>query len=192
LIDWLFSKQRISVALAVIAWSLLSALSDLQLLAKFDRSLLLNGEYWRLLTCHFVHVDMKHGFLNGLAVLLCLYIFNKLHFSDWAALTLTSALFISIALFVINPSILWYVGFSGVLHAWFAAGALAMILNGERILGICLLALLFIKLIWEQYTGVRILSEDALVITEAHLYGAIFGLIYAALFFRTGRECSKQ
>lgn len=173
-------------------WSLLSASNDLQLLGKFDRSLLLDGEYWRFMTCHFVHVDMKHGFLNGLAVLLCLWIFHTLRFSDWVFLTLSSALFISIALFVINPSILWYVGFSGVLHAWFAAGALAMILNGERILGIGLLALLFIKLIWEQYTGLRILSEDALVITEAHLYGAIFGLIYAALFFRTGRECSKQ
>jgi len=191
-LDRLFFKPRISVALAVIAWGLLSASNDLQLLGKFDRSLLLNGECWRLLTCHFVHIDIKHGFLNALAVLLCLYIFHTLRFSDWLQLTLSSALFIAVALFVINPNILWYVGFSGVLHAWFAAGSLAMIFNAERRLGICLLIILLIKLAWEQYAGVRILSEDALVITEAHLYGAIFGLIYASLFLRANRECFKQ
>lgn len=192
MMDKLFSKEGLIIAVTVFFWSLLSTLDVLKGWMKFDRGLIDAGEYWRIITCHFVHVDIKHGLLNGLAVLFFLYIFKSLRPVDWVLLTLISSLLISTALFFLNPDILWYVGFSGVLHACFTAGSLAMIFNGEKVLGGTLLILLLIKLIWEQYSGPTLLSGDALVITVAHLYGAISGLMYAALFFHTTRKLPKQ
>jgi len=163
---------------------------SLQELLKYDYNLVSQGQVWRLLSCHLVHVDIKHAFFNLLALLSCLLIFERLKAVEWLALSVVSGLIIALCLFELHPNIVWYMGFSGILHAWVAAGSYAWFMYGEKKLASVFLVLLCLKLIWEQYRGVTILSGDALIITEAHLYGAISGLIYAILFFRVCRKAA--
>src|SRR3954469_10156520 len=93
---------------------------------SYDRSALVNGQYWRLLTAHFVHLDAQHVLLNGLGLVLMWALFAR-DYSPlrWLALYLFSALTISAGLWFLSPEISWYVGASGALHGVMAAGTLA-------------------------------------------------------------------
>ena len=77
---------------------------------------------------------------------------------------------------------LWYVGLSGVLHGFVAAGALALLLRRETlgaVLGVGLAA----KLIFEQIVGpvpFTAASVGGPVVVAAHLYGAIGALLAEA------------
>lgn len=141
-------------------------------------------EPWRLLGAHFVHLGWTHLWLNlaGLAVL-WLLLGDTLRPLEWVAGAVLLALGVSIGLLCCSPSVEWYVGFSGVLHGLFAAGAVA---NLRRMtpLALGLLAVLLGKLIFDGL-GEGDLSTAALiggaVITDAHLYGVLAGVGYGAV-----------
>ena len=49
---------------------------------SYDRGALADGEWWRLLTAHFVHLDAEHAFLNSLGVVLMWALFAR-DYSPW-------------------------------------------------------------------------------------------------------------
>jgi len=93
---------------------------------------------------------------------------------------LGSAVVIDLGFVLFEPQLLWYVGLSGVLHGALAAGAIAWWQHETRPLALALTAILAGKLSWEQWHGALPLSGDMPVIVDAHLYGAIGGLVVAA------------
>lgn len=106
----------------------------------------LNGEYWRLLSGHFVHLGTTHGLLNVVALLLVW----RLFVTDWSPqdplLMLLSLPFTGLLLLV--SDLTWYVGFSAVLHGWFLLGALR-VWPVQRYFSAVMLVLLLAKLVWE-------------------------------------------
>jgi rhomboid family GlyGly-CTERM serine protease len=144
---------------------------------SYDRHALLQGEWWRILTAHFVHMDAQHALLNGLGVVLMWALF---------ALYLFSALTISAGLWLFNPDIDWYVGASGALHGVMTAGTLAH-LRRRDLDGWILAVFIIAKLTYEQLAGSMPFSGSAHTVVAAHLYGAIGGLVLA-LFLRSNRE----
>jgi len=149
-------------------------------LFQYQRDDILSGQLWRLVSGHFVHVTWMHLILNlaGLFVIWALFR-DILTQRMWWLLTLGSIVGIDVALLIFHPEIKWYMGLSGVLHGYFAGGAILQIrLNGTR--GMLYLILLIIKLLWEQLTGPLPVTTElsgARVITESHLYGALGGAI---------------
>jgi rhomboid family GlyGly-CTERM serine protease len=149
---------------------------------RFERELAL-GEPWRLLTGHMVHLGWMHLVLNiaGLAAV-WLIVGDALHPLAWLCVMLVAAATVSVGLLLLSPEIAWYVGLSGVLHGMLAAGAIAS-LKARPMLGWALLALLAGKLLLEWQAGgdsaVSSLVGGA-VITDAHLYGAVAGVICGA------------
>jgi len=149
-------------------------------LFRYQRDDILSGQLWRLVSGHFVHVTWMHLILNlaGLFVIWALFR-DILTQRIWWLLTLGSIVGIDVALLIFHPEIKWYMGLSGVLHGYFAGGAILQIrLSGTR--GLLYLILLIIKLLWEYLNGPLPGSGElsgARVITEAHLYGAIGGSI---------------
>ena len=149
-------------------------------LFQYQRDDILSGQLWRLVSGHFVHVTWMHLILNlaGLFVIWALFR-DILTQRIWWLLTLGSIVGIDVALLIFHPEIKWYMGLSGVLHGYFAGGAILQIrLSGTR--GLLYLILLIIKLLWEYLNGPLPGSGElsgARVITEAHLYGAIGGSI---------------
>jgi len=165
---------------------------------QFDRSAIQSGEVWRLLSGHFAHLGTSHLLLNlaGLALISMLFapVMPPL---VWAGCFLVSALLVSGGLYFFLPKLNWYVGLSGVLHGLFVTGAVASWQRGLRLEGLLLLALA-VKLIWEQITGPLPGSESAAggpVVVDAHLYGAIGGLVFSLAEFaykkRTGEGGSR-
>lgn len=176
---WRPRRAVLPALIALLCIALQSAgLSDT---LRFDRGTIDAGQWWLLLSCNFVHLGMHHLLLN-LAGLGLVYLLLWSHYSDkhWVAITLLSSLTVGLGLYLWNPELRWYVGFSGTLHGLLIAGAIA---DTRRfpISGGILLALVVAKLIWEQIYGAMPGSEDIAggrVIVDSHLYGALCGCVY--------------
>lgn len=145
-----------------------------------------NGEYWRFLTCHTTHETLLHLAFNigGLLLLWILY-GNYLSNKQFLYLFIFVSIICSIGLFIINEPMdtsVSYTGMSGALMGILSYGAVKDIIN-KRLLGYLFLGLLIIKIYREQTKGSHM--KDILemeIEVDAHLYGAIGGLLY--LFIR--------
>lgn len=151
------------------------------LLLRYDRAGIAAGGWWRLLTAHMVHLDLHHLLLNELGLVLVWALFAEDYDPvQWCVIVCAGALGISSGLWWLSPRVEWYVGASGVLHALMGAGCAKHLASGawDRWL---LLAGLGAKIAYEQLGG----HEPALVVVDAHLYGAAVGFtVGAALSWR--------
>jgi rhomboid family GlyGly-CTERM serine protease len=154
-----------------------------RLLLRYDRLAVLDAhEYWRLVTGHLVHGSATHMTLNlaGLGLLAALF---PRHYSltGWLGISGLSIAAIDVGFVWYEPQLAWYVGLSGVLHGALAAGAIAWWRHESKALALALTVVLIAKLAWEQTQGALPLSGDMRVIVDAHLYGAIGGVVAAGL-----------
>src|SRR3989440_11836333 len=157
-----------------------------RLLLRYDRAALAAGQWWRLVTAHVVHLDMRHAPLNSLGLALLWALFARDYSPrQWVAVVLGAMAAINAGLWLCDSTVLWYVGSSGALHGVLAAGALAHVRRGERA-GWVLTGLLAVKLAYEHWLGALPLSGSDAVVVSAHLYGVIGGVTVAA-FLRPHR-----
>ena len=148
---------------------------------SFDRGAIGAGQWWRLLSAHFVHVDLEHAVLNSLGLVLMWALFAR-DYSPWrwAAIYCGSAIAVSIGLWYANPELQWYVGASGALHGVMAAGTIAHL--RRRDLDGWILAIFIVgKLAYEQLAGALPFAGTTNTIVDAHLYGALGGVVLALL-----------
>jgi len=173
-------KHKFPITITLIVTFIALIGSDANHWLRFDRAALLNGEVWRLISGHFAHLGWSHLMMNVFGLILIWVLFNNTAPDRrWVMLLVLSALGTSLLLLWLNPALKWYVGLSGVLHAFFVFGCLNEIHSGRQSSWI-LLAFVIVKLIWEQIAGPLPGSEQSAgghVIVDAHLYGAIFGLL---------------
>jgi len=154
---------------------------------SFDRTALADGQWWRLLTAHFVHLDAEHAILNGLGVVLMWALFARDYSAPaWAAIYCGSALAVSAGLWFANPELQWYVGASGALHGVMTAGTLAH-LRRRDLDGWILAVFIVVKLAYEQFAGAMPFAGSTNTIVDAHLYGAIGGVVLG-LLLKSRRE----
>jgi len=147
---------------------------------RYERSALAGGQWWRLLSAHVVHLDLRHALLNALGLALVWALFARDYSPKaWLAIVLGAIAAIDAGLWLGDSTVQWYVGSSGVLHGLMAAGALAHVRTGERD-GWLLVALLAAKLLYEQAIGALPLSGHDPVVVDAHLYGVLGGAAVAA------------
>lgn len=143
---------------------------------SFDRHAIAAGEWWRLLSAHFVHLDAEHTVLNGLGLVLMWALFAR-DYSPWrwAAIYLGSCLAVSAGLWFGNPELDTYVGASGALHGVMTAGTIAHVKRRD-LDGWILAIFIVVKLGYEQFAGALPFAGTADTIVDAHLYGAIGGI----------------
>jgi rhomboid family GlyGly-CTERM serine protease len=168
------------LSLVMIIIIVLAATGDAGRMAlRYQRDAVIHEhQYWRLLTGHLVHGSWQHVWLNlaGLGLVASLFR-GSYSVMQWLAITLVSVAGIDAGFILLMPQLHWYVGLSGVLHGLLAAGAVAWCRSEDRGLAIALWSILFGKLAWERWHGALPLSGDLNVIVNAHLYGAVSGLL---------------
>lgn len=156
---------------------------------RYERVAIAAGESWRLITAHFVHIDLEHTLLNVMGVVLMWAIFARdLSPRQWLIVTTVVLLTIDAGLWFHDTSVEWYVGASGVLHGFMAAGTYVHIRRGD-LDGWILLVFIVLKLGYEQLHGVLPFVESGMpVVLNAHVYGALGGLIAAACLKPWGKS----
>ncbi|HSG96510.1 MAG TPA: rhombosortase [Woeseiaceae bacterium] len=150
----------------------------------WERDGLMAGQAWRLLSGHLVHLGWTHLLLNlaGLALVAWL-VGSAFGWLRWLIIGLVSIVAIDAGFWSLNPELDWYVGLSGLLHGLLLAGLLPGLLRIDRE-ALVLTAFVVLKLFWEQLMGPLPGSEATAgnsVIVDAHLYGALGGLLGGAL-----------
>lgn len=181
------------VALAALILLLLAGGQPVRAVLAYERAALEHGQIWRLVTGHLVHLGWYHAVLNLIALLaLCLLCPQPLSPREWIRRLTVLSVSISLMLYAFVPTVVWYVGLSGVLHGLFLLGLVPMARRGDRVAIACLLYLLA-KLTWEQVMGTPVSDATAIggrVVTEAHLFGTLAGLAYGLAFgsIRRGDE----
>jgi len=177
-------------ALLVLLW--LTGESGRELL-RYQRAAVLEGQYWRLLTGHFVHGSGQHLLLNAVGLGLIAALFPREYSPRaWLLILASSIVTIDLGFVFLQPQLQWYVGLSGVLHGALAAGALGWWRHESRPLALALSAVLVSKLAWEQWQGALPLSGDMPVVVDAHLYGAIGGALAGAVLWLQSRGWSPR
>lgn len=160
---------------------------------RFDRELVEQGKVWLLFSGHIVHLNWQHWALNMAGLAIVAFFFSP-HATvrQWLGVLLVSACVINIGLWWWLPEIRSYVGLSGVLHGLFLYGALREI-RFYPASGYVLTSVLLAKLVWEFFNGALPGSEEMTggrVLTEAHLLGAIGGILVWSLEGFRGRLLS--
>ena len=149
----------------------------------YDRAAVLDGQIWRLVTAHLVHLNSWHMGMNLTGLLLCWFFFTDLFTRRLLWLWLAaSAPVVGLAFLGLDPQLARYVGLSGLLH-----GLLVLLLvlgwRGNPVLHTVVLVVVAGRLVWEQrpdYDTDYLQSFiDGSVYVNAHLYGALTGLALA-------------
>jgi len=159
-------------------------------LLKYDRLAIEEGQVWRFVTAHFVHLGNSHLLLNMLGLFLTWLLVGR-YFSaiQWILIAVVSVIFQSAGFWFLDSNMLWYVGMSGLLHGLMLAGALKGI-GTLRTESLILCVLVVAKLVYEQFVGPLPGSESTsggTVVVNAHLYGAVGGAVAAFMLRHRAR-----
>ncbi len=176
------ARWQFAGAVALLSLLLLASPPTLTLL-MWERTAIADGQVWRCLSGHLVHLSATNCLSNLMRLLLIgEYLGDELALAEVCALAVGTAAGISLCLWWFSPQIHWYVGLSGVLHGLWAGCALAWFCrNGDRVAAAALL-LLVVKLVLPANS-----YNPLPVVTVAHGYGALCGLIWAVL-----RACQRR
>lgn len=186
---------RIRAAAAALPVALAALLAGIYVLSpaathvlRYERSAVLAGEAWRLVTAHLVHGDAPHLWWNVAGVLLVGFLFAREYSPrQWLMVLVASTLAIDLGFLLLEPGLEWYLGFSGVLHGCAAAGLVAWLREERDPFTWLVVAVFVAKLAWEHAVGPLPFTSQSLsmpVIHEAHTYGAVGGAAAGLWFTR--------
>ncbi|CAA6805617.1 MAG: Unknown protein [uncultured Thiotrichaceae bacterium] len=160
---------------------LMLALQSVQPNLLYQRESILAGEAWRLWTGNFVHTNITHLALNLAGFWVFLLLCGQTQRLKFLIFSIIFCAFIvGIGLFLFNPQIIWYAGFSGIQYGLFLAGGIVLVIESEKVYGSALLMLVIGKMLMDAFTPTEQLSQsliEAPVIHQAHWYGAIAGIV---------------
>ena len=167
-----------AVALAVGVWFWRGAFDAL----VYDRAKIMGGEFWRLLTGHWVHFSGSHLFWN-LAVLFPAGVWlERLNPTALRWTLVLSPLAISLALLAFDPSLVRYAGISGVASGVLVALAVDSLCtqSGARRWWLAVLVFFAVKVAVEAHNGGQPLNPELVAqgvrsVPLAHVVGAAVG-----------------
>ncbi len=149
-------------------------------LAEWHRQLILDGQWWRILSGNFTHTNFAHLGMNLAALWIISFIFKPT-----AKLWLFSLMVISVLVGLLNffSDMTTYVGLSGVLHGLFACFALKEALDGRTSSWLLVVGVVA-KVTWELTMGASQSTSElinARIAVESHLFGVISGFLFTLM-----------
>ncbi|NRB40068.1 MAG: rhombosortase [Pseudomonadales bacterium] len=151
-----------------------------------------DGEIWRVLSAHFIHINWNHFAMNMAGTALCIAVFRfDVAPKHWLISAIFISLFSSLFLYLSYQPQQSYVGFSDTLHGWLVIGMLAMLSKEPKLAGI-MLTVFIGKLLYENFVeppSAHLLAGSR-VATESHLFGAMGGLVYSFIYNKELRHFS--
>lgn len=143
------------------------------------------GEWWRLVSGHLVHLNWQHYWYDLLALGLVLILCRRLG-SGIGTIVLTalcSATAVSVKLLIAHPVDV-YGGLSGITAGLLCFAAIRLIAHDARVTGIALLAAMLFKIGLER---LGIAASGVAPVWQAHCAGAAVGAMVS--IFSLKRRC---
>ena len=144
---------------------------------RYERLGLAEGQLWRLLTGHWVHLNLRHALVNVLGFALLWALFARDYgVRQWLCVIGAAVLAIDAGLWLRDSTVQGYVGASGVLHRHHggrhrgAPGSAAE--AGELAAGRAARRQAALR---AALRAAAVLGQHAAVVVDAHLYGVIGG-----------------
>jgi rhomboid family GlyGly-CTERM serine protease len=166
------------VTTAIVAASItVYLLPGVQRLLVYDRTAILRGELWRLLTGHWVHFSASHFWFDTFAVGIAGMIVEDRGGKHLGGLCLTAAIVIGCVQIAVLPRLQICGGLSGIATAVVVSLALAGAVEKGPWRLICLATLLIValKIAFEMTTGhmLFVSGGNLTVVPVSHLTGAL-------------------
>lgn len=191
-------REWAGVLLLLLALAALQALpAAVRMLLRYEPQAVEAGQWWRLLTAHAIHLTPLHAALNACGLALCCALAD----AAWTPRRLLLrmgllGLIIALLLWAFAPQIRDYVGLSGVLYGLIVWMLLPAVLLRREPMAALVLAAVLSRLAWQSWAGPDPREEQLIggyIVTQAHWYGALGGLIGALATARpwrlAGRRC---
>jgi rhomboid family GlyGly-CTERM serine protease len=168
------TKTTIIVWLAVVI--LAAGATSFPALWSLDTELVRQGEWWRLISGHLVHLSWQHyGYdLLALGLVLCLCHRMTSVWKEIVWVALCSSVAVSMSIQVLHPVDV-YGGLSGVAAGLLAWSTLMLIRHGSQLVGSIVLVGMIIKL-YLEWKGMSV--SGVAVVWQAHCAGALAGALY--------------
>ncbi len=154
----------------------------------YDRTAIVQGEWWRLVSGHWVHGDPAHALWDIAALMVLGAVFESRLQSDLGIVLLLSSLGIAAWLWFAEPSLGYYCGLSGILNGLLALGLLRWWFEERHpliwVVGLGAVA----KIVWELAAGGALLTSTLWPsVPEVHGVGFVCGLALALVTRRSYR-----
>ncbi|HEC07877.1 MAG TPA: rhombosortase [Thiolapillus brandeum] len=182
---WLPWRTLLLATAAVAAYLLLGAAPENWV---FDRAAITRGEWWRLLSGHWVHSGAAHAGWDIGALLLLGFLFEKTLGRHLVSVLLLGSLGIDAWIWWGEPSLGYYCGLSGILNTLMAVGLVSLWQEMRHPL-IALTGLGFVaKVLIELSGGQMLLTSTAWPgVPEVHAVGMFVGMLYTGTQLLTCR-----
>lgn len=154
------------------------------------------GQWWRLYSCHLLHLSFNHCLLNFAGYFFLHFSFRKeISISKELTSLVICASGVGIGLYCFNPEMYSYVGLSGVIYGLMTSYLLIGFLSSPGF-SLTILGYLIYKFFFEVIQGSGSSEVEHFiggkVATDSHLYGAISGLIPGFYFLYQERKIRNK
>lgn len=143
----------------------------------FDRVAISQGEWWRLITGHWVHSDAQHALWNILALAVLGICFEReLKHHLWWILFIAMA-GVDIWLWWGRPDLYYYCGLSGILNTLLVVGLGVLWQSRRDPLLLIIIGLAGLKIGWELMAGQALFTDTVWPsVPDVHAVGFVVGL----------------
>lgn len=170
------ARWLVPLALACLIVALQAAGVRVYALLCYEREAVLEGQWWRLFTAHFVHLGWAHCLMNLIGLALCGALAADLRsWRDWASVLGTLAIGVGLLLFLVSPQVSNYAGLSGVLYGLIVCVLAPMAIRRNAIAWIAL-GVIGGRIGWQMFVespNAQSTLFDGHVVAQGHLYGAV-------------------
>ena len=153
---------------------------------QYDRAAIAAGQWWRLLSCNFVHMGWWHLVFNQASlILLVLLCPERLPAWSWLLRIVVLGVGMSLGLYYLSPQLQTYVGLSGMVYGLFTLGLGRQALRRDEI-GIACLVFLLARVGWELRFGASASEVQLMgggVVPQSHMYGIGTAFLYMFLTY---------
>jgi len=150
----------------------------------YQRVAIIDGQWWRLLSGHLVHLGLVHTGMNLLGLVLIIQLFRGIISTRlWWLAGAGQCVLISTGFILFNPELESYAGLSGLVHGFLVMALVIAFWEAKQFhrgVAVIMIAAVAAKLAYERlpaYSADYLQAYmEAPVIVDAHLYGAVAGL----------------